>query len=122
MSRIDKYLWYARFYKSRTLAADAVSSGRVRINGDHCAKPAAAIKVGDVLTLNAGGHVRIVKVVAFGVRRGPAPEARLLYEDLTPPAPPRDEGTDDQAPNPMRKPTSRERKAITAFKSKLFDA
>ncbi len=122
MSRIDKYLWHARFYKSRTLAADAVSGGRVRINGEHCVKPAASVKAGDVLTLTAGSHVRIVKVVAFGVRRGPASEARQLYEDLTPPAPPRDETPPDQSPSPMRKPNSRERKALTHLRNKHFDA
>ena len=122
MSRIDKYLWHARLYKSRTMAAEAVSNGRVRINGDHCAKPAAAVKPGDVLTVTAGSHVRIIKVVAYGVRRGPASEARQLYEDLTPAAPPRDEVADDQTPNPMRKPTSRERKAITQLRNKHFDA
>ncbi len=104
------------------MAAEAVSNGRVRINGDHCTKPAAAVKPGDVLTVTAGSHVRIIKVVAYGVRRGPASEARQLYEDLTPPAPPRDEVADDQTPNPMRKPTSRERKAINHLRNKHFDA
>ena len=122
MSRIDKYLWHARFFKSRTLAADAVSTGRVRINGAHCTKPAAGIKPGDVLTIALGGIVRVVKVVSFGARRGPASEARLLYEDLTPPAPIRATSEDDQAPNPMRKPTRRERRAITLLKAKHFDA
>lgn len=123
MSRIDKYLWHARFFKSRTLAADAVSTGRVRVNGAHCTKPAAGIKPGDVLTIAMGGAVRVVKVVAYGERRGPASEARLLYDDLTPPAAPRAAAAeDDHAPNPMRKPTRRERRAITLLKARHFDA
>ena len=122
MSRIDKYLWHARFFKSRTLAAEAVSAGRVRVNGEHCTKPAAGLKADDILTITVGSHVRLVKVIAFGERRGPAREARLLYEDLTPPAVPRAAQGEDQAPHPMRRPTRRERRAITALKAKHFDA
>lgn len=122
MSRVDKYLWHARFFKSRTLAAEAVSTGRVRINGVHCTKPAAGVKAGDVLTITMGSAVRLVKVVQFGERRGPASEARLLYEDLTPPPNPRAAPGEDPAPNPMRRPTRRERRAITLLKAKHFEA
>ena len=122
MSRVDKYLWHARFFKSRTLAAEAVSAGRVRINGGHCTKPAAAIKPGDVLTIALGSAVRVIKVVAPGVRRGPASEARQLYEDLTPPAPAREEEVSDEAPHPGRKPDRRERRAISQLKTKHFDS
>lgn len=122
MSRIDKYLWHARFFKSRSLAAQAVSDGRVRLNGAHCTKPAAGVKAGDVLTLTLGHAVRIVRVVAFGVRRGPASEARLLYEDLTPPPPPRDAAPEVTAtPHPARRPTRREREALTRLKGKHFE-
>ena len=122
MARIDKYLWHIRFFKSRTLAAEAVADGRVRLNGGHCTKPAHAIKPGDVLTAAIGSQVRVVKVVAPGERRGPASEARTLYEDLTPPPPPKDEAARETSPNPMRKPDRRERRAITLLKAKHFDA
>ena len=122
MSRIDKYLWHARFFKSRTLAAEAVSSGCIRLNGGHCTKPAQAIKSDDVLTIAIGNKVRVVKVVSYGERRGPASEARTLYEDLTPPPPPRDEVATETSPNPMRRPDRRERRAITMLKAKHFDA
>jgi ribosome-associated heat shock protein Hsp15 len=89
----------------------------VRINGARCEKPSTVVKLGDVLTFPAGPHVRVVKVLAGGERRGPAPEARLLYEDLTPPreAVPAGEG----APAPREKgagrPTKKERRDISTF-------
>lgn len=119
MQRIDKYLWFARCYKSRTLAASFVSEGRVRINGVRCEKPSAMVKIGDVLTLTAGAHVRIIKVLSAGERRGPASEARLLYEDLTPPAPPKDDIVADPGARERGagRPTKKERRDIAAFKS-----
>jgi ribosome-associated heat shock protein Hsp15 len=83
--RLDKWLWYARFYKSRTLATGACSAGRIRVNGARTDKPHHPLKAGDVLTFPHGPHVRIIRVLAIGARRRPAPEARLLYEDLAPP-------------------------------------
>jgi ribosome-associated heat shock protein Hsp15 len=80
--RLDKWLWQARFCKSRSLAASLISRGRVRINAVRVTKPAAALRIGDGLTIAAGGQVRVVRVVALGTRRGPAPEAQLLYADL----------------------------------------
>jgi ribosome-associated heat shock protein Hsp15 len=82
--RIDKWLWQARFYKSRTLAAVACSSGRIRINGVPVAKSHRQLKPGDVLTFPHGSHIRVVRVLALGSRRGPPAEARLLYQDLAP--------------------------------------
>jgi ribosome-associated heat shock protein Hsp15 len=82
--RLDKWLWHARFYKSRTLAAAACSSGRIRINGVPIAKSHRQLKTGDVLTFPHGSHIRIIRVLALGSRRGPASEARLLYQDLAP--------------------------------------
>jgi ribosome-associated heat shock protein Hsp15 len=117
LQRVDKFLWFARFFKSRTLAATMVSEGRVRINGERCEKPSTIVKLGDVLTFPAGPHVRVIKVLAGGERRGPAPEARLLYEDLTPPRealPP-----EEQAPAPREKgtgrPTKKDRRDMSTF-------
>ncbi len=83
--RIDRWLWFARFFKSRTLAAEACASQRVRANGNPIAKAGHGIRIGDVLTFPLGPHIRVVKVIALGTRRGPFAEARLLYEDLAPP-------------------------------------
>lgn len=83
--RLDKWLWFARVIKSRTQAAGLVTGGRVRVNRDKADKPSQLVRAGDVLTIGAGGRIRILKVKAIGSRRGPATEARTLYEDLTPP-------------------------------------
>lgn len=88
--RLDKWLWHARFLKTRTLAAKFISGGAVRLNGVPVAKPAVQISPGDVLTFAFGERVRVARVVAPGVRRGPAPEAQTLYEDLSPPPPSKD--------------------------------
>lgn len=84
--RVDKWLWYARLVKSRTLAAALVAGGAVRVNRVRIAKASHAVGRGDVLTIQAHGHVRVVRVLEPGKRRGPAAEARLLYEDLASPA------------------------------------
>ena len=86
--RLDKWLWQARFFKTRTLAAREVAAGHVRINSDKTDKPARAIAAGDVLTFVQARRVRVVRVEALGTRRGPAPEAQTLYTDLTPPEEP----------------------------------
>ena len=78
--RIDKWLWHARFYKTRALAAQAAQSGRIRRNDARVEKAGLEVKVGDVLTLGRGQEVVVVRILACGIRRGPAPEARLLYE------------------------------------------
>ncbi len=82
--RLDKWLWYARLYKSRTLATGACSAGRIRVNGTRTDKAHHPLKAGDVLTFPYGPCIRVIRVRAIGARRGPAPEARLLYEDLAP--------------------------------------
>jgi len=76
--RIDRWLWCARFFKTRSLAADAVKGGHVRVNGQR-AKPARDIKVGDTLVILKDGIEREVTVAAIPVRRGPAPEASRCY-------------------------------------------
>lgn len=83
--RIDKWLWNARFYKSRTLAAKVCASKPVRLNSVLIAKAHTVLRLGDVLTFPKGDHIRVIKVLALGHRRGPAMEAQTLYEDLSPP-------------------------------------
>ncbi len=83
--RADKWLWYARFFKTRTLASKVCASGKLRLSGNLVAKAHQKVKVGDVLTFPQGRHIRVVRVLALGSRRGPASEAQGLYEDLQPP-------------------------------------
>lgn len=119
--RLDKWLWFARFLKSRSLATALVASGRLRINGEPSTKAHYAVKVGDVLTFPLGAHIRVIKILSPGVRRGPATEARTLYEDLDPPAPsPRrdaiaDTGLPQREPGSGR-PTKRDRRALDALR------
>ena len=80
--RLDKWLFQARFFKSRALAAEVVEEGHLRINGQHCGKPGHGVAVGDVLTFPQGALIRVVRVLELGERRGPATEARRLYADL----------------------------------------
>lgn len=82
--RIDVWLWHARFYKTRSLATKMVRGGKVRLNGNLTKKSSTTVTVGDVLTFTRADQVLIAKVLGIGTRRGPAPEAQLLYEDLTP--------------------------------------
>lgn len=85
--RIDKWLFFARVVKSRSLAAKLAQAGKVRINRDKTDSPAESVTAGDVLTISLERRVLVYKVLDCGTRRGPAPEARTLYEDLsaTPP-------------------------------------
>ncbi len=83
--RLDKWLWCARFLKLRTSCARWVAEGAIRINRQPTDKPHARLRPGDVLTLPVAGGVRVVRVLALAARRGPAPEARGLYEELAEP-------------------------------------
>ena len=80
--RLDTWLWYARFYKSRSLSSKAILSGKVRVNSIKIIKPASKVKIKDVLTINHVKLVRIIEVQSLGARRGPASEAQKLYKDL----------------------------------------
>jgi ribosome-associated heat shock protein Hsp15 len=80
--RIDKWLWHARFYKTRALAQEAAAKGRIRRNDVRVVKASVEVKIGDVLTLPRGREVAVVRVLGCGERRGPASEAQLLYETI----------------------------------------
>jgi ribosome-associated heat shock protein Hsp15 len=118
--RLDKWLWFARFLKSRTLAAGLCADGRVRISGRVVSKPSQTVKVGDVLTFPLGPHIRVIEVKALGIRRGPAEEARTLYEDLSPPQPraPGEKTAQTGARDPgAGRPTKADRRAIDRLTS-----
>jgi ribosome-associated heat shock protein Hsp15 len=78
--RIDKWLWVARFFKTRSLAATALASNKIKCNGEHV-KPARELKIGDRLDIAIGQNVFVVIVQGMAAQRRPAPEARLLYEE-----------------------------------------
>jgi ribosome-associated heat shock protein Hsp15 len=81
--RIDKWLWFARLVKTRTLAAELVVAGKVRLNRGRVEKPSQIVRVDDVLTVVLNRRVRLLRVVGLGLRRGPSATARALYEELT---------------------------------------
>jgi len=115
--RLDKWLWFARFCKSRSLAARLCRSGHVRVNRQAVEKPHALVRAGDILTFPQGDRVRVIEVLALGARRGPPAEARVLYADRAetgaPPDPahalPRAPG--EREPGAGR-PTKRDRRRI----------
>lgn len=112
--RIDKWLFFSRAVKSRSLAAKLVTSGRVRINRDKATQASDLVRPGDVLTITLDRAIHVWKVVGAGVRRGPAEEARRLYEDMSPPPVPKSESVANAAA-PLReagsgRPTKKERR------------
>jgi ribosome-associated heat shock protein Hsp15 len=111
--RIDRWLTAARVFKSRSLASDACDGGKVDVNDD-AARPARPVRAGDLVRVTLPfGRRRILRVVALGERRGSAAVARTLFDDLTPPEPPRARRAAPiyRAPGSGR-PTKRERRAI----------
>jgi len=110
--RLDKWLWHARFFKTRSLATRLCNAGRLRIGGEIVAKAHHTVRPGDVLTFPQGRHVRVVRVSALAERRGPASEAQQLYDDLKPPS------RESRLPGPAARPpgggrpTKRERRAL----------
>ena len=82
--RLDKWLWHARFFKSRSIAAGVVTGGKVRVDSQPVSKPARPVGPGNVLTFVQAEETKVVRILACGERRGPAPEAQALYEDLSP--------------------------------------
>ncbi len=82
--RLDKWLWAARFFKTRDLAADVITSGHMRINGQRCRKPGHGVLVGDVLTFVQARAVRVIRVLELDGIRGAATHAQTLYHDLAP--------------------------------------
>jgi ribosome-associated heat shock protein Hsp15 len=121
--RLDKWLWFTRFVKTRTLAQDLCASGHVTLNGTAVHKTSTAIKVGDEVTLVLGKIKRFVRVEALGTRRGPAPEAQMLYSE---PKEPEHLGgafrSDwEQRPKGDGRPTKKDRRAVDRLQESRFD-
>ena len=117
--RVDKWLWAARFFKTRSLAAAACAGGKVDVNDD-AVKPARLVRPGDFVKVTLPqGRRRIARILVLDARRGSGEAARRLYEDLTQPTPPRIR----QAPPPFRlpgagRPTKRERRDIERLRGR----
>jgi len=116
--RIDKWLWHARFFKTRSLASKIVSAGHVRINGKKISKSATAVCTGDRLRFAQGRIEREVEVLGLGERRGPAAEAQTLYQDHTPV-----QKIDPQAPRFEGKgrPTKQNRRRIGLMRDQMLE-
>lgn len=120
--RLDKWLWHARFFKSRSLAAAQCRARKIRVNGQHCSKASTTVSVGDVLTFPKAGDVKVVEIAALGVRRGPASEAQTLYNDLTPETVV-GTGASEKMINPSRdkgmgRPTKSDRRALEKLRDR----
>ena len=118
--RIDKWLFFARVVKSRSLAAKLVQAGRVRVNREKAGQAAHPVKPGDVLTINLDRRVIVLQIVSPGTRRGPFEEARTLYEDKSPQPTPNAAAPPD-AVVPLReagsgRPTKKERREMQKFR------
>ena len=114
--RVDKWLFFARVAKSRTLAAKLVQAGQVRVNREKIDHAAHALAVGDVLTIALDRRVLVYRVLAPGTRRGPYEEARTLYEDLSEPAPKEAPAAGGEREPGAGRPTKRERRQLDALR------
>ena len=102
--RLDRWLFFSRVIKSRTLAQKLIESGAVRVNSERTLDSDHKVGAGDVLTMTVSRRLLVWRIVDAGTRRGPAPEAALLYEDLSPPPLPRDSLTPLDGPLAQRDP------------------
>ncbi|MEE4186924.1 MAG: RNA-binding S4 domain-containing protein [Roseobacter sp.] len=120
--RLDKWLWHGRFFKTRSLAASVVLAGGIRVNGARVQKRSTLVGAGDVLTFSQGDSVRVIRIEALGVRRGPAPEAQLLYTDLSPPVPKvRDIAQENPKFEGKGRPTKRDRRTFDLSRDRSLD-
>lgn len=119
--RLDKWLWFARFVKTRSLAQALCASGHVRVNSETVRRGHQKVRLGDEIEMLLGTVRRTVTVVGFGIRRGPAPEAQALYSEPEPPrrlTPAEDRPVAPRAAGSGR-PTKRERRRTDALKREL---
>jgi len=119
--RADKWLWYSRVVKTRTLAASLIKRNKVRLNNEHFNAPSRMVGVEDVLTITLARQIKVLKIKALGTRRGPASEAQLLFEDLSPPVVKQDprsrpakQGVREEGAG---RPTKKQRRELTRFRA-----
>jgi ribosome-associated heat shock protein Hsp15 len=118
--RADKWLFFARVVKSRSLAARLVSGGNVRLNKVKIDQPSQNIKTGDVLTIALDRRILVYEVVSGGTRRGPAEEAKELYKDISPPSLPKEISRLDALPvreAGTGRPTKKQRRQVDRLMS-----
>lgn len=116
--RVDAWVWAVRLAKTRSQATAACKAGHVRVN-DATAKPAQAVSVGDIVRTRLHGIDRIYRVTGLAIRRGSATEAAALFEDLTPPAPPKTERPADVVRDRgAGRPTKRDRRDIDRLRGR----
>lgn len=120
--RIDKWLFFARVAKSRTLAAKLAQGGHVRVNGAKIGQASQEVKPGDVVTVTLERRVIVYRIVDCGTRRGPATEAQTLYEDISPPPPSKPDSALDRISGKREpgagRPTKKERRALDKLASR----
>lgn len=127
--RLDKWLWFARFAKTRSQASRLVEAGKIRVNRAKVMKPASQVKAGDVITAIINRQAKVVKILDPGKRRGPASEAQTLYEDKSPkPEKTTKEKKAKQEPMPIAdapkrdpgtgRPTKRDRRKMDRFRER----
>jgi len=119
--RVDKWLWYARVSKSRSIAQTLIKTGKVRVNNTRISSPSHSVGAEDVLTIALSRQIKILRVLAPGIRRGPAVQAQQLYDDLTP-APVKRDPLTRPAKQAVReegagRPTKKERRELSRFRS-----
>ncbi|MGL4489271.1 MAG: RNA-binding S4 domain-containing protein [Rhizobiaceae bacterium] len=119
--RIDKWLFFSRAVKSRSLAAKLADEGKVRINGERSKGASQSVRVGDKIEIDQDRTARILIVKGLGERRGPAPEAALLFDDQTPPPPPRNAMPEGLMAEHGGRPEKAERRAYERLRAKIFD-
>ena len=120
--RLDKWLWHGRFFKTRSLAGTVVAAGGVRVNGERVQKRSTLVRQGDVLTFTQGDNVRVIRIEALGVRRGPASEAQQLYSDLAPPvSKPREITPLNPSFEGKGRPTKKDRRSLDLSRSRSLD-
>ena len=113
--RLDRFLFFSRAVKSRTLAQKIIEAGAVRVNSEKTSRTDHKVGAGDVLTMSLHGRILVWRILDPGARRGPASEAQGLYEDMSPPMPPKSEHSPYEAaiaerPPGSGRPTKKERR------------
>ena len=118
--RIDKWLWHARFFKTRSLAQKQVVTGKIRVDREKISSPSRKILIGNVLTITRERDIKIIEVLGIADKRGPYSQAQLLYNDMSPPKP--EKQKQEQTRDSMSRiqsegrPTKHQRKQIMAMK------
>jgi len=118
--RIDKWLWHARFFKTRSIAQKQVSTGKIRVNSEKISSPSRKVIPGNVLTITRERDIKIIEILGIADKRGPFSQAQLLYNDLSPPKPEKQKQVQTRESmsriQSEGRPTKHQRKQIMAMK------